>query len=96
MRIRRLRDWEGQKNNPRFVFRVASGVAVKDTAQLRTLKRALKLAGNTERLAAVLGAKSAELEDWLDGTKSMPDDIYLRALDIVSLGPSHDLPPKAK
>ena len=59
----------------------------RDTAQTRTLKRALAIAGSVEHLAEALECGAAELGLWLGGDKSTPTDVYLRALDIVSGGP---------
>jgi hypothetical protein len=64
-------------------------VLSKETAQTRTLHRALEIAGTPERLAEMLGAPAADLPDWLSGERATPNEIYLRALDLVSRGPHH-------
>jgi len=65
----------------------------RSTAQTRTLKRALKIAGSEARLVELLGCKPAELRAWSAGERPTPPEVYLRALDIVSLGPG-SLPPR--
>jgi hypothetical protein len=61
----------------------------KDTPQTRTLKRALKLAGTRKGLADLLSADVADLSAWLSGDRATPAEIYLRALDLVSMGRLH-------
>ncbi len=56
----------------------------KDTAQTRTLRRALEVAGTLERLARLLDAPSSDVESWLCGARETPSHIYLLALDIVA------------
>jgi DNA-binding transcriptional regulator YdaS (Cro superfamily) len=63
---------------------------------MRTLQRALELSGSRKRLAELLGADAADLADWLSGALATPTEIYLRALDVVSLGPSNVDPPRRK
>jgi hypothetical protein len=53
------------------------------TVYLRTLKRAAEIAGGVEELGAELGVRSDDLACWLQGTKSVPQEIFLRAVDIV-------------
>jgi hypothetical protein len=47
------------------------------------LKRAAEIAGGVEELGAELGVRSDDLAHWLQGTKSVPQEIFLRAVDIV-------------
>lgn len=58
-----------------------------DTAQTRTLQRALDTAGSAERLAELLHCELGQLALWLTGERPTPPDVYLRALDVVSGGP---------
>ena len=58
----------------------------KDTAQTRTLKRALEFAGDAPALARLLKVEVPQLLTWLSGDQGTPNDVYLRALDIVSRG----------
>jgi hypothetical protein len=59
-----------------------------DTAQTRTLRRALAAcSGNTKTLAEILGVPIAELAPWLAGKNAPPTRVYLAALDIVARGP---------
>jgi hypothetical protein len=53
------------------------------TVYSRTLKRAAEIAGGVEELGAELGVRSDDLAYWLQGTKSVPQEIFLRAVDIV-------------
>ena len=53
------------------------------TVYLRTLKRAAEIAGGVEQLGAELGVRSDDLAYWLQGTKPVPQEIFLRAVDMV-------------
>ena len=68
----------------------------KDSAHTRTLRRAAEVAGSPEDLADLLGVQSTRLSSWMSGDEALPDDVYLRALDVVSQGPHHKPPPKRK
>jgi len=61
-----------------------------DTPQTRTLKRALEVLGNKDRLAAALGISLTELDGYLTGEKRLPYDAYVAALDIVAHSPRID------
>jgi hypothetical protein len=63
--------------------RVIDGVG-KDTATIRTLRRALATIGSEERLAAALNCSPLELVRWLSGEKPAPGEIFIAALDIVA------------
>lgn len=52
--------------------------------QLRTLRRALRLLGGKEQLAAALGIDVGELEAYLEDEKEIPAPVFLLALDIVA------------
>ena len=49
----------------------------KSTAQTRTLKRALEVAGSEARLLELLGCEVLELHAWSSGERSTPPEIYL-------------------
>jgi hypothetical protein len=66
-----------------FAPRVISGVG-KDTATIRTLRRALATIGSEERLAAALNCSPLDLMRWLSGEKPAPGEIFIAALDIVA------------
>jgi DNA-binding transcriptional regulator YdaS (Cro superfamily) len=68
----------------------------KDSAHTRTLKRAVHIAGGTDKLAELLGVSSKSLAIWLAGDEPLPTDKYLLALDLVSQGPHHKPPPRRK
>ena len=61
----------------------------KDTAQTRTLRRAVEALGSPEELAETLGVPPESLAAWLAGDETLPNEVYLRALDVVSHGPHH-------
>lgn len=48
------------------------------------LKRAIDIVGGIEKLAAQLDVPSDELMLWSQGTKRVPEEIFLRAVDIVT------------
>ena len=56
----------------------------KDTASIRTLRRALATVGSEERLAAELGVSVVDLSSWLSGERVAPSDVFMKALDIVA------------
>jgi DNA-binding transcriptional regulator YdaS (Cro superfamily) len=57
-----------------------------NTAQTRTLKRAIEIARGEEKLAKLLGCGTEQLRRWVTGEEQTPPPVYLRALDIVSKG----------
>jgi DNA-binding transcriptional regulator YiaG len=56
----------------------------KDTASIRTLRRALATVGSEERLAAELGVSVVDLSSWLSGERVAPSHVFMKALDIVA------------
>ena len=58
--------------------RVIDGVG-KDTATIRTLRRALATIGSEERLAAALDCSPLDLVRWLSGEKPAPGEIFIAA-----------------
>jgi len=56
----------------------------KDTASIRTLRRALATVGSEERLAAELGVSVVDLSSWLSGERIAPSEVFMKALDIVA------------
>jgi hypothetical protein len=63
--------------------RVIEGVG-KDTATIRTLRRALATIGSEERLAAALHCSVVDLARWLSGETPAPGEVFIAALDIVA------------
>ncbi|TAK80515.1 MAG: hypothetical protein EPO20_27335 [Betaproteobacteria bacterium] len=53
------------------------------TVYARTLRRAAEIVGGVEKLGSQLGVHSEDLVYWLQGTKAVPQEIFLRAVDIV-------------
>jgi DNA-binding transcriptional regulator YdaS (Cro superfamily) len=58
------------------------------TVYARTLRRAAEIAGGVQQLGSKLGVSSEDLVYWLQGTKAVPQEIFLRAVDIVV---AHDI-----
>ena len=56
------------------------------SASKRTLERALRIAGNTQRLAELLGVRPEDLDRWILGKQLPPHEIFLRALDLAFRG----------
>jgi len=63
------------------------------TVHARTLKRAAEIVGGEEALALRLQVIPHHLDLWIRGTLSPPDDVFLKAADIVG---EHDLQQIAK
>jgi hypothetical protein len=58
-----------------------------DGAHARTLQVALEIVVTKERLAAALNVPREELDAYLAGTKPLPNQAFLDALDIVAAKP---------
>jgi DNA-binding transcriptional regulator YiaG len=56
----------------------------KDTASIRTLRRALATLGSEERLAAELHVSVVDVASWLSGERIAPSEVFIKALDIVA------------
>lgn len=56
------------------------------TPKVRTLRRVVETLGGEKQAADALAVTPEELARWLSG-EPLPDDVYLRALDIVANGP---------
>jgi hypothetical protein len=54
------------------------------TVHSRTLVRALTLVGDRERLRERLNVSALQLDWWLKGLSRPPDDVFLRAVDIIA------------
>ena len=54
------------------------------TVHARTLKRAAQIVGGYMPLSTQLGVPIDDVACWAEGTKPVPDEIFLRAVDIVS------------
>jgi hypothetical protein len=55
-----------------------------DAAYLRTLRRAVEIAGGQAALATAWGVGCEKLGSWLAGEVVLPVDYYVRALAIVN------------
>jgi hypothetical protein len=49
----------------------------------RTLKAAADLVGGRRRLRDLLDASSAELAAWISGVAEPPEEIFLRAVELI-------------
>ncbi len=67
-----------------------------DNPKVRTLRRAAEVVGSPEALANALGVSPELVSAWLLGREALPNDSYLRALDLVSQGPHHNPSRKPK
>ncbi len=54
------------------------------TVHARTLKRAAHIVGGYAQLSTQLGVPIDDAASWAEGTKPVPDEIFLRAVDIVT------------
>ena len=60
-----------------------------DNAKTRTLRRAVEAVGTPEALAQQLDVSPEMISACLLGEQVLPDEAYLRALDLVSQGRHH-------
>lgn len=60
-----------------------------DNPKVRTLRRAAEVVGGPQALAEALGVSPEIVSAWLLGREALPNESYLRALDLVSQGPHH-------
>jgi DNA-binding transcriptional regulator YiaG len=67
-----------------------------DNPKARTLRRAVEAVGSEAALAETLGVSPEVVSAWLLGEQPVPNDAYMRALDVVSQGPHHRPPRKPK
>jgi hypothetical protein len=54
------------------------------TVHARTVLRAARIVGGVELLAAQLDVRDENLKKWLEGTLPVPQEIFLRCVDIVN------------
>lgn len=54
------------------------------TVHARTVRRAAEIIGNVERLAAQLEVRDEDVRKWLEGQLSVPQEIFLRCVDILN------------
>jgi hypothetical protein len=54
------------------------------TIHARTVQRAAEILGGIEVLAAQLDVRDENLKKWLEGTLAVPQEIFLRCVDIVN------------
>ena len=54
------------------------------TVRARTLRRAAAIVGEPKALALQFDVKAEELTAWMAGTAAIPEEVFLRAVDIVT------------
>jgi hypothetical protein len=54
------------------------------TVHARTVQRAAEIVGGIELLAGQLDVSDESLKKWLEGELPIPQDIFLRCVDIVN------------
>ena len=54
------------------------------TVYARALKRAAEIVGGREQLALHLNVLPSHLALWMDGAQPTPQDIFLKAVDLIS------------
>ena len=77
------------QGRPHEKNRRVRGESQGDNPKVRTLRRAAEVVGSPEALAAVLEVSLEMVSAWLLGQQALPNDAYMRALDVVSQGPHH-------
>jgi hypothetical protein len=55
------------------------------TVHIGTLQRAAQALGGSDALAVELGVSPRQLDRWLAGEEAVPDDIFLRAVDLIEM-----------
>jgi DNA-binding transcriptional regulator YdaS (Cro superfamily) len=65
---------------------------VKDSVEIRALRKAAQLAGGIKALAKRLDLKERQLDRWLAGKEPIPREHFLRIVDVLldELAPSAD------
>jgi DNA-binding transcriptional regulator YiaG len=61
---------------------------VADNPYTRTFRRAIDTLGGIQELARTLGVTVEDLQGWASGLVIPPPGVFLKAIDIVALGPS--------
>ena len=54
-----------------------------DSVKIRALRLAARLLGGPAKLRDALNASSADVADWLAGTREPPEEVLLRAMDLI-------------
>jgi hypothetical protein len=54
------------------------------TVHARTVLRAAEIVGGVEELAAQLEVGDASIKKWMEGQLAVPQEIFLRCVDIVN------------
>lgn len=62
------------------------------TVQTQTLRRAADILGGKDPLRAILKVPMRSLEDWIDGQSNPPMDVFLKAVDIITVPAGNHTP----
>jgi hypothetical protein len=54
------------------------------TVQARTVRRAVEIVGGVEEFAAQLELREELIRNWVEGQRPVPQEIFLRCVDIVN------------
>lgn len=61
------------------------------TVHARTVRRASEIVGGVVVLAGRLGVRDAFIKNWIEGELTVPDEIFLRCVDIVNADQLKDI-----
>jgi hypothetical protein len=61
------------------------------TVHARTVQRAAQIVGGIALLAGQLDVRDENLKKWLEGSLPVPEEIFLRCVDIVSARELHEI-----
>ena len=67
---------------------MATVFAVANTVDSRALQRAAGLLGGLTQLRDYLGVPTPKLVSWLEGSEPTPDEVFLKAIEVVVRGGS--------
>jgi hypothetical protein len=77
-----------QSDGPALAFSCAETImGTRDTYQ-KVLLQACVIAGDEAKLAKALGVSVSDVVDWVLGAGQCPNDVFLRAVDLVLGGTS--------
>lgn len=62
---------------------VATDVKSTNNIQARTLRKAEELLGGRRNLAAHLGVKAEEIEQWMTSNRPIPRALFLRVVEVL-------------
>ena len=75
------------------MFGTSGGAVIPHKAAAVVLRRAADKVGGLEQLARALGIRPNVLMHYVEGREPVPEEVYLRAVDIVLGDPDNPPPP---